>query len=96
MLARGERKENINTFESRETRKKESKERRERPRWMVGEGEAGRGGGRGRSEKQCPYAFERNVFTSPIRFSSCAASGSFFAIACYVSNACDVAGRFYD
>lgn len=36
------------------------------------------------------------AFTSPIRFSSCAASGSFFAIACYVSNACDVAGRFYD
>lgn len=33
---------------------------------------------------------------SPTFFSGCVASGSFFAIACYVSDAYDVAGRFYD
>lgn len=52
-------------------------------------------GGPGRSEKQY-FSTRSKEFTSPIRFSSCAASGSFFAIACYVSDACDVAGRFYD
>lgn len=34
--------------------------------------------------------------TSPVRFSSCAACGSFFARVFGVSGACDAAGRFYD